>query len=133
MKSKVSEFLERDNVFAVVGVSRDPEKYGYKVYMDLKGAGYKVYPVNPKTEKVLGDKCYHSLKDLPEKPDVVDIVVPPNVAKKVVGECRDLGVRRVWLQPGSESEESIEACRQAGIDVLYGVCIMVERLNKQGM
>lgn len=123
-------FLNRGNVFAVVGVSRNPGKYGHKVYRDLREGGYKVYPVNPGEEEVLGDKCYPSLKDLPEKPDVVDIVVNPEVTEKVVKECRKLGVRKVWMQPGSESNRAIEFCRQAGIEVLHGVCIMIERLNQ---
>ncbi|MEM4804135.1 MAG: CoA-binding protein, partial [Candidatus Nezhaarchaeales archaeon] len=67
----IREFLDRRNVFAVVGASRDPQKYGYQVYRDLKSAGYKVYPVNPNAQEVLGDKCYPSLKELPAKPDVV--------------------------------------------------------------
>lgn len=128
-KELIEEYLKKDNIFAVVGASRDPEKYGHRVYKDLKGAGYKVYPINPKASEVLGDKSYSSLGELPEIPDVVDIVVPPKITEKIVEECNKLGIEKVWMQPGSESEESIKYCEEHGIDVLHDVCVMVERVG----
>lgn len=125
----IEKFLKEDNIFAIVGVSKDPNKYGHKVFKDLKGGGYKVYPINPNTDEVLSDKVYNSLKDLPEKPDVVDIVVPPKVAEKIVKECNSLGIEKVWLQPGSESEEIIEYCEENGIEVIHDRCVMKERIR----
>ncbi|MEM2214142.1 MAG: CoA-binding protein [Candidatus Nezhaarchaeales archaeon] len=126
----IREFLDRRNVFAVVGASRDPQKYGYQVYRDLKSAGYKVYPVNPNAQEVLGDKCYPSLKELPAKPDVVVTVVPPQVTELVVEECKELGVRKIWMQPGSESERAVEYCEKNNIAVVHGACIMIERKRR---
>lgn len=126
----VKEFLSKKNIFAVVGASRDPEKYGHQVYKDLKNAGYEVYAVNPNAEEILGDKCYPSLENLPVKPDVVDIVVPPRVTEHTVETCKKLGITKVWMQPGSESEKAIKFCEQNGIDVVYGVCVMVERIKQ---
>ncbi|MGC9443946.1 MAG: CoA-binding protein [Candidatus Methanospirareceae archaeon] len=123
----VTEFLREENVFAVVGVSRNPEKYGHKVYKDLKDAGLTVYPVNPNLDEILGDRCYRSLRDLPGKPDVVDTVVPPAVTEKVVRECAALGIDKVWMQPGSESRQAIAFCKRHGIKFVYGVCVMVKR------
>lgn len=123
----IKEFLRKENVFAVVGVSRDPKKYGHRVYKDLKKAGYTVYPINPNADEILGDKCYHFLKDLPEKPDVVDIVVPPKITKKIVKQCKELGIKKVWMQPGSESEKAIIFCKENNIKTMHGVCVMVER------
>ncbi|MEM1575625.1 MAG: CoA-binding protein [Nitrososphaerota archaeon] len=125
----IKEFLNKNNVIAVVGASRNPKKYGYKVYKDLKEAGYKVYPVNPNTLEILGDKCYPNLESLPIKPDVVNIVVPPNITEKIVKECKKLNIKKVWMQPGAESEEAIKFCNENGIAVIYGVCIMIERKN----
>jgi len=122
----VKEFLSK-NIFAVVGVSRNPKKYGYKVYKDLKEAGYKVYPINPQAKKILGEKCYPSLRELPELPEVVNFVVQPEVTKKVLQECQKLGIKRVWLQPGSESKEAIKFCQEKNIKVIYGACIMTKR------
>ena len=123
----IKKFLNKRNIFAVVGASRDPEKYGHQVYKDLKTAGYKVYPVNPNAKEILGDKCYPDLKDLPTKPDVVNVVVPPKVTEKTVKTCKMLGITKVWMQPGSESENAIKFCHENGIDVMYGTCVMVER------
>jgi hypothetical protein len=98
-KELINKFLDKTNTFAVVGASRNPDKYGHQVYKDLKGAGYKVYPVNPNAKEVLGDKCYPDLKDLPTKPDVVNVVVPPKVTEKIVRTCKMLGITKVWMQP----------------------------------
>jgi len=125
--SIIAEFIDKKNVIAVVGASRNPEKYGHKVYKDLKEAGYKVYPVNPNASEILGDKCYPNLESLPERPDVVTVVVPPRVTEKIVKACKDLGIWRVWMQPGSESEKAITFCRENGIKVIHGVCIMIQR------
>jgi hypothetical protein len=123
----ITDFLRKKNVFAVVGVSQNPEKYGHHVYKDLKEAGYVVYPVNPNLDEVLGDRCYHSLSELPERPDVVDTVVPPEVTEKIVAECKELGLERVWMQPGSESEKAIDFCSRNNIKVVHDVCVMVKR------
>jgi len=127
MERLIEEFLARKNIFAVVGVSRDPEKYGHRIYRDLKAAGYKVYPVNPNAERIGNDVCYRSLSELPEKPDVVDVVVPPGITESVVKECRKLGIMRVWMQPGSESKKAINFCKKNDIKVLHNICVIVER------
>ena len=123
----INDFLNKKNVFAVVGVSKDSEKYGNKVYFDLKRAGYTVYPVNPNASKVSGDKCYPKLRNLPTLPDVVDIVVPPKITEETVKECKNLGIGKVWMLPGSETKRAIRFCRENDIEVLYGVCVMLER------
>ena len=123
----IKEFLRKQNVFAVVGVSGNPAKYGHQVYKDLKEGGYVVYAVNPNIDEVLGDQCYHSLNELPEKTDVVDVVIPPKVTEKIVVECRDLGLKKVWMQPGSESEYAIRFCEENNIKVVHDVCVMVKR------
>jgi predicted CoA-binding protein len=121
------EMLNKKNVIAVVGASRNPEKYGHQVYKDLKEAGYKVYPVNPNATEILGDKCYPDLKSLPMRPDVVNLVVPPEVTEAIVKNCKELGITKVWMQPGSESEKAIDFCNKNGIKVVYGDCIMIQR------
>ena len=123
----INKFLDKKNVFAVVGVSKESEKYGNKVYFDLKNAGYDVYPINPNARKISNYKCYSKLENLPKIPDVVDIVVPPGVTEKIVKECKNLGIKMVWMQPGSESEKALLYCKENNIDVLYGICVMLER------
>jgi len=127
----IRRFLDKKNVFAVVGASREPQKYGHQVYRDLRNAGYKVYAVNPNANEVMGDKCYPSLDALPAKPDVVDVVVPPKITEQIVETCKKLGITKVWMQPGSESELAIKFCEENGIEVVHGVCIMAERRKRQ--
>jgi hypothetical protein len=123
----INEFLDKKNVFAVVGVSKEPEKYGNKIYFDLKNAGFVVYPINPNASKISNDKCYSNLRNLPQTPDVVDIVVPPNITENIVKECKDLDIKMVWMQPGSESEKAIRFCKDNDIKILHGICVMIER------
>ncbi len=80
----VTDILTRHPVFAVVGVSQDPARYGHEVFAALINKGYQVYPINPKYEEVDGQRCYPSLVALPEKPEVVVVTVPPGVTETVV-------------------------------------------------
>lgn len=121
----IDEFLNA-RVFAVVGVSPNKEKYGFKVYEDLKKGGYTAYPVNPRYNDIYGDRCYHDLDSVPEKPDVVEFVCPPSVTEEMVRKLPVLGVGKAWMQPGAESEEAIEFCKKHGIKVLHDICVMVE-------
>lgn len=108
----------------MVGASSNPEKWGNKLYRFFKSYYRKVYPVNPSATMIDGDKAYPSLSSLPEMPDIVDLVVKPSVARKVVDEIIDLGIKLVWFQPGSEDEEAIEKCSRAKLSVVWGRCLM---------
>ena len=110
---------------AVVGATDDPRKFGGRIYRDLKGKGYRVFAVNPGRETVDGDPCFPSLAALPEPPVLVDVVVPPQVALQVLEECAALGLRRVWLQPGSEDARVLAFGAARGLMVRADDCIMV--------
>lgn len=120
MNDNISEFMKQKR-FAVVGATDNVEKFGYKIFKNLQERGYEVYPVNPKLEELEGIQAYHTLSDIPKKIDVVDFVVPPAVTKEILKECKKLGLRRIWLQPGSESEEAIKYCNDNNMTVLHDV------------
>lgn len=124
MDNLIKEFMALKK-FAVVGATDNPEKYGHQILMNLKNRDYKVYPVNPRLETIEGMKCYATLTDLPEKVDVVDFVVPPQATETILKECRELGLNRIWLQPGSESEAAIKFCRENNMQVVHSVCVMM--------
>lgn len=126
MEKLIQEFINQ-RVWAVVGASMDPAKYGNRIFRDLRNAGYTVYGVNARGGQIEGQELYHGLADLPENPAVVDIVVPPKVTEQVVQQCAELSITRVWMQPGSESEAAIGFCQQHAIDVVYGACAMVRK------
>jgi len=120
MQDLIKELMEQKK-FAVVGATDNPQKYGNQIVKNLKGRGYEVFPVNPKLKEVEGSECYASLSDIPVKVDVVDFVVSPGVTEQILKECKKLGLRRIWLQPGSESEGAITYCNENNMQVAYGV------------
>jgi predicted CoA-binding protein len=124
MQELIKEFLAQKR-FAVVGATDNPEKYGNQVVKNLKGRRYEVYPVNPRLKEVEGLTCYASLADLPVKPDVVDFVVPPAATEEILKQCTELGLDRIWLQPGSESESAIAYCQKNNLKVVHSVCVMM--------
>jgi predicted CoA-binding protein len=123
-KAAVDAFLSQKSL-AVAGVSNKKNKFGNIVYRELKEKGYPVFPVNPKLDEIEGDKCYHHLKELPESVSGVVIVVPPAEAVKVVRDAAAAGIRHIWLQQGAESEEAVALCKDNGINVIYGHCILM--------
>ena len=129
-KNILLDFLNKKNIFAVVGVSRDKTKYGRIVFDDLRSAGYKVYPINPNYDNISNETCYAEIKDLPVKPDVVSLVVPPEVTYKILVECKKLKIDKVWLQPGSESIKSIEYCKENHIECLPDQCILLNLTSR---
>ncbi len=130
VSEKINDFSAQ-TVWAVVGATPRQEKPGYQIYRDLKEAGYRVYPVHLSAQEIDGDKAYSSLSQLPELPDVVDVVVPPPAALEVVKEAASLGVKRVWFQPGTESEEALNFCRENGINFIAHLCVMKDMLKSR--
>lgn len=126
MREMIDDAINR-KVWAVVGASENTEKYGNRIYRNLKKAGYTVYGVNPNAESVDGDPVYPTLADLPERPDVVDVVVPSWVGRRVATEAAELGIPLFWLQPGAESDELIEHASGLGLQVIHHHCAMVEK------
>ncbi|MBI2861462.1 MAG: CoA-binding protein [Chloroflexi bacterium] len=122
----IEEFVN-ERVWAVVGASNNPQKYGQGIFNNLRQAGYVVYPVNPKETAVAGVSAFRRIQDLPEQPAVVDFATPPKVTEQVLLDCLDAGIERVWLQPGAESEAAIQFCQKHGIKVVYHTCAMVHR------
>jgi len=114
------------NVFAVIGVSKDPQKYGHLVWQTLKNAGKTVYAVNPNATTIEGEPSYPNLSSLPVKVDAVVTVVQPAVTEQIVHDCERLGIHLFWMQIGSESKAAIADAQNAGFHLVAGgPCIMV--------
>lgn len=126
MEDLILEFIDQ-RVWAVVGASADPAKFGNRVFHSLRDAGYTVFGVNARGGTLEGQRLYRSLADLPQTPAVVDTVVPPAVTEQIVQQCAELGITRVWMQPGSESEAAIAYCKAHSIQVVHDACAMVRR------
>jgi uncharacterized protein len=131
-KAQIEDFMAQRQL-AVVGVSRDPRKFGSAVYKELKSKGYTVYAINPNTAEVDGDKCYATLADLPGPVGGVICTTRPAVSEQIVHQAAAAGIQRVWLQQGSESKAAVEFCKQNGIEVVYGECIFMFQPNAMWM
>jgi hypothetical protein len=131
LDTKVNDFLAQKRI-AVAGVSRDNSHHptGNLVYRRLKKTGHEVFPVNPHMQTFDGDPCYPNLQSVPGGVDGVVIVTRPDVTARIVRDCNDANVRRVWMhrsvgKGSSVSPEAVEYCRQHEISVIDGACPMM--------
>lgn len=123
-RASIQDFLAQKKL-AVVGVSRDKMQFSNSAYRFLKANGYTVFPVNPNAEKIENDKCYPNIKSLPEKVDRALVLLPPEKTNEVLPEIVDAGIKNVWLQQQTESPQAIQFCKEHGIHVVYGECILM--------
>lgn len=123
MQPGVQEFLAEKRI-AVVGVSRT-RGFGNLAWRELRRQGYEVFPVNAGADEVEGQRCWRRLADVPGPPRAVLAVVPPAETEKLVGECARLGVTRLWMQQGAESEAAIRAAEAAGMSVVHHACVLM--------
>jgi len=130
----IKKFLDKNNTIGFVGATVQKDKWGYKKYKEIKKAGFKVYPINPRYKNIDGDKCFPSLNSLinflNKKPELVITIVPPKITENIVEQCKTLGIDKVWMQPGSESEKSVKFCKDNDIEVVHNVCVVVDALQK---
>ncbi len=119
--------LKKIRKIAVVGASANPEKYGNKIVRDLLAKNFLVFPVNLKEETIEGQKVYKTIAELPEKVDLIDIVLPPERGIEVIRESLSLGYKNFWIQPGAESPEIIGLLSEtSGVDYVANSCIMLK-------
>ena len=116
---------------AVVGLSDNPAKPSHYVSAYMQRMGYKIYPVNPAIETVLGERSYASLTELPVKPDVVNVFRAPSRISAIVDEMLLLGLKNLWVQLGIVNLEAAERAEQGGIRVVMDRCIMVEHRRRR--
>ena len=117
---------------AVIGLSENPSKPSHYVSEYMQQHGYKIYPVNPAIESVLGEKSYPSLAALPVKPDIVNVFRLPSFIPAIVDEMLALGLHELWVQQGIVNREAADRAEQGGINVVMDRCIMVEHRRRSG-
>ena len=124
MDAKIQEFVSSKRI-AVAGVSRSEQKMGTGLHKELKLRGYEVFGVNPHLETIDGEKCYPSLAALAGKADAAVICVPPQQAALVLRDAAAAGIKKVWLQQGSQSLETTKVAKEVGITPVEGKCILM--------
>lgn len=107
----------------MVGLSDNPDRDSYEIASYLQQAGYRIIPVNPKIQTVLGEQAYKSLRDVPERIDVVQIFRRPEEVPAVVEDAIAIGAKIVWMQPGAENDEAAGRAEAAGLRAVAGACM----------
>lgn len=121
--AKIKEEMLDKKLWVVAGVTANKDRFGYKIWKTLKEFDYETYGVNPNYDEIEGEKVYHSVKDLPKKVDVLDMVVPPNIAIKTLEEAKEAEIEYVWFQPGTYNQEVLEKAKELGFKILYDDCV----------
>ncbi|MEJ5376168.1 MAG: CoA-binding protein [bacterium] len=126
--SRLKEILETCRVIAVVGLSPKQDRPSYRVASYLQAQGYKIVPVNPGVQEILGEKAYASLLDIPEdiKVDIVDVFRRPQDVPPIAQETIERGAKVLWLQEGIVNEEAAQRAMEAGISVVQDRCMLKE-------
>ncbi|HEX7423153.1 MAG TPA: CoA-binding protein [Terriglobales bacterium] len=128
----ITELLKRSRTIAVVGLSDSPLRASHGVSAYMQSQGYRIVPVNPTVENVLGEDSYSSLLDVKEKIDIVNIFRRSEFVPDVVDQAIQLKVPAIWMQEGVIHEAAAEKARQAGILVIMDRCILKEHRARFG-
>jgi len=135
---EIKSILEKYKTIAVVGLSADPAKDSHRVAKYLKTKGYRIIPINPSADVILGEKCYKSLLDVPETIEIVDIFRPAKDVPPIIDQAIELkkklgNPRIVWMQLGIVNEEAAKRARDASLTVVMDRCMMKEykRLSRK--
>jgi uncharacterized protein len=129
---QITDILKESKTIAVVGLSDDPSRPSHGVSEYMQSHGYRIIPVHPTAETVLGEKVYRSLSEIPDKIDIVDVFRRPDAVPAIVDEVIALKLPVLWLQETVVHEEAAEKARKAGIKVVMDLCILKEHRARHG-
>jgi len=128
MNTIIEKFV-RDKNIALIGVSSDKQKFGNAIVAELTKKGYTIFPVHPTLAEVDGMKCYPDVESLPDYVTNLILVVKPQITEQIIPQLKNSSIQRVWMHrgagKGSASVAAIEACKNNGIEVVYGFCPMM--------
>ena len=119
----MKDILLSTRTIASVGLSSNMEKESYWIVSYLKEQGYRIIPINPTTDEILGEKTYPDLESVPEKIDVVQVFRRPEDVPPVVDSAIKVGAKVVWMQEGIVHEEAAQKAREAGLQVVMDACM----------
>ena len=124
-----ARILREYRTVAVVGISADEARPSHRVARYLKEHGYRIIPINPRENEVLGERCYPDLCSVPEQIEIVDVFRRSRFVPRVVAEAMYAGAKAVWMQEGTVHEAAARRAREAGMEVVMGRCMMKEHKN----
>jgi uncharacterized protein len=121
---QIEEFIASEPI-AMVGVSRDPKKFGFAAFRELKEKGMNIIPVNPYTDEIHGSKAYRDLKSIPTGVKGAIIVTPKAATAAVVREAKDAGIKQIWIQQNADTKEAVAELQGTDINYIVGQCILM--------
>jgi uncharacterized protein len=128
----LKKLLSEAHTIAVVGISANPSRDSFRVADYLKKHGYRIIPVNPGADEVLGEKSYPDLKSIPVPVDVVDVFRRPEFVPEIAEQAVQIDAKVFWMQFGAESAEAAEKAKAAGLTVVQDRCMMQEHSRLLG-
>jgi uncharacterized protein len=122
----ISKILAEAETIAVVGLSSNPARPSHDVAQYLQRNGYRIIPINPNEQEVLGERAYPDLASVPGPIDIVDIFRRPEYVPDIVKQAITKGAKVVWMQPGTENYDAAETAEAAGLKTVVGMCLRVQ-------
>jgi predicted CoA-binding protein len=121
---QINEFLGLQTI-ALVGVSRNPKKFGYTAFKELKEKGMKVVPVNPEAIEILGEKSFSSVRMLPSEVQGIIVLTKKDQTADVIREAKEKGIKHIWIQQMADSKEALDELKGSDINYITGECILM--------
>jgi uncharacterized protein len=121
---QINDFIGSQPI-ALVGVSRNPKKFGYAAFKELKEKGMKIIPVNPNAEEIMGDKCYPNVKMLPPEVSSIIVFTRKSETASVIRDAKEKGITQIWIQQMADTKEAIDELQGSGINYITGECILM--------
>jgi len=121
---QIEEFLGSEPI-AMAGVSRNPKKFGFAAFRELKEKGMNIIPVNPHAEEIHGSKVYHDVKSLPDEVRALIVMTGKDQTAGVIREAREKGIRQIWVQQMAESKEALKELEGSGLNFITKECILM--------
>lgn len=124
--AELRRILKTNHTIAVVGLSADWYRPSYFAAKYMQEHGFKIIPVNPKYDEILGEKCYPNLKAIPEPVDIVDVFRKPDDCVPIAQDAVAIGAKVLWLQLGVVNEEAARVAESGGLEVVMDRCVKIE-------
>jgi uncharacterized protein len=121
---QINQFLESQPI-ALVGVSRNPKKFGYAAFRELKDKGMNVIPVNPETDEIMGEKTYRNVASLPSDIKGIIVMTRKDRTLSVVKEALAKGIKGIWIQQMADSRAALDELKSTDINYITGECILM--------
>jgi uncharacterized protein len=121
---QINDFIDSQPI-AMVGVSRNPKKFGYAAFKELKEKGMKIIPVNPEADQIMGEKSYRNVTELPADVKSIIIFTKKDKTASVVREAKEKGIKQIWIQQMADTKEALDELSGSGINYISDECILM--------